>query len=1015
MSNSGLSVRVRGIAAATIAVLGMGAAVTLAGPATAATGASLTGTVTMPAGAPAEWLDGVTVSVETDARSYEADVEAETGAYVIEDVPVGNHVVYFSVMSYYDLDTDEWIDPNLVPEYHDDAWFYEDATPVRFDEGASLTIDASLDYGRSITGTVSLDEGADPALLESPIEVAAALMSADEWFERAARVDPETGAYSLTGLTPGDYLVSFSGIADGPGSATNVIREYYDDASFEDTATLVDVRTADVTGIDASLAEGLTVSGTVTLPDGAPQEWLAGIAVSAYDDDGNWYGASNVDPADGTYTVAGLPSGDYTVEFAADGYWDDELGEWVQINLIGEFYDNASWMDEATYVEVTSSVTGIDAELSVGGSISGTVSLPSGSPEEWWNGVGVSVESVDGFYSSYSGLEPDGKYTVWGLPAGEYMVSFEAEGYWDGQTDEWIPTGLMGEYYDDAATYDQATTLAVGAGEGVTGIDASLEPGLTLSGTVAIEDGGDPGLLAEGIAVSVEAPEWEGFGGWGSAIADPVTGEYTISGLAPTSFHVTFTGEEDWDGDGPYSITNVVTEYYDDVLDYWDATLVDLSAGSVTDIDAELAEGYSISGTVTLPEGAPAEEYEAISVTVVHPERDTVQGAWVDPETGAYTVSGLAADEYYVRFEAYEFYDPELDDYVQSNLVAEFYEDAIAIEDATAVSVVDGDRDGIDVALAYGSTVSGTVTLPEGADPMAGEAVWVTLERPDGTGPQFWANADWETGAYVIRGVPDGTYVASFGAEDYWDEASDDYVPSGIATEYYDDVADIEDATDIVVDGDVSGIDAALDFAVDDGAFLADISDDPDSPDFSEFFNEITWLADEGITRGWDNGDGTANFRPFANVTRDAMAAFLYRYAGSPDVDLPDESPFSDVSPETSEFYEEIVWLSQQEITEGWVVGDETEFRPFEKITRDAMAAFLYRFADSPEWTAPEESPFVDVTADNTEFYAEITWLADSGITTGWTVGDETQFRPFSPITRDAMAAFLYRFDQLPE
>ena len=41
----------------------------------------------------------------------------------------------------------------------------------------------------------------------------------------------------------------------------------------------------------------------------------------------------------------------------------------------------------------------------------------------------------------------------------------------------------------------------------------------------------------------------------------------------------------------------------------------------------------------------------------------------------------------------------------------------------------------------------------------------------------------------------------------------------------------------------------------------------------------------------------TAEFRPLQPVNRDAMAAFLYRMAGEPEVTLPENSPFTDVTP----------------------------------------------------------------------------------------------------------------------
>ncbi|MFW7414482.1 Ig-like domain-containing protein [Demequina sp. SO4-18] len=179
-----------------------------------------------------------------------------------------------------------------------------------------------------------------------------------------------------------------------------------------------------------------------------------------------------------------------------------------------------------------------------------------------------------------------------------------------------------------------------------------------------------------------------------------------------------------------------------------------------------------------------------------------------------------------------------------------------------------------------------------------------------------------------------------------------------------------------------------------------------------EHYESIMWLSEQGITTGWETEAGT-EFRTFRSITRDAMAAFLYRYSGSPDVTLPEESPFEDITPDNTEFYKEIVWLAGQGITEGWSTDEGMEFRPFEPITRDAMAAFLYRMAGEPDWEAPTSSPFEDITTSNTEFYTEITWLESTGITEGWETSAGVEFRPFGETTRDAMATFLYRYDGL--
>jgi hypothetical protein len=69
------------------------------------------------------------------------------------------------------------------------------------------------------------------------------------------------------------------------------------------------------------------------------------------------------------------------------------------------------------------------------------------------------------------------------------------------------------------------------------------------------------------------------------------------------------------------------------------------------------------------------------------------------------------------------------------------------------------------------------------------------------------------------------------------------------------------------------------------------------------------------------------------------------------------------------------------------------------------MAAFLYRYAGRPGAGAGS-SEFPDVNpGDN--FYADILWMANQGITNGY---DNGNFGPADNVTRGQMAAFLFRF-----
>ena len=176
-----------------------------------------------------------------------------------------------------------------------------------------------------------------------------------------------------------------------------------------------------------------------------------------------------------------------------------------------------------------------------------------------------------------------------------------------------------------------------------------------------------------------------------------------------------------------------------------------------------------------------------------------------------------------------------------------------------------------------------------------------------------------------------------------------------------------------------------------------------DVPVNSAFAEDIRWMAERGITTGWPDG----TFRPLDTVRRDAMAAFIYRLEDSPAHNAGNTSPFKDVSP-SAQFFKEMSWLAGTGITTGWPDGT---FRPLDTVRRDAMAAFLYRNAGSPAYVPPATSVFTDVSTGN-QFYKEISWLADQGISTGWAQPNGTRtFAPGQAVARDAMAAFMHRFE----
>ena len=168
--------------------------------------------------------------------------------------------------------------------------------------------------------------------------------------------------------------------------------------------------------------------------------------------------------------------------------------------------------------------------------------------------------------------------------------------------------------------------------------------------------------------------------------------------------------------------------------------------------------------------------------------------------------------------------------------------------------------------------------------------------------------------------------------------------------------------------------------------------DVPNSGDTAQFYNEITWMADEGYSTGWDDG----TFRPWNTINRAAVVTFLWRMNGSQE---PKEmATFSDMTG-NADFDKAISWAAERGITTGY---SDNTFRPWEPCNRAAIVTFIWRAeGKSTGFT----SKFSDKTG-NSDFDTAIAWASATGITNGFKDGT---FKPWDTCKRAAVAAFLYR------
>ncbi len=157
---------------------------------------------------------------------------------------------------------------------------------------------------------------------------------------------------------------------------------------------------------------------------------------------------------------------------------------------------------------------------------------------------------------------------------------------------------------------------------------------------------------------------------------------------------------------------------------------------------------------------------------------------------------------------------------------------------------------------------------------------------------------------------------------------------------------------------------------------------------------------------GLMNGTGNWRFSPNRTTTRAMIATILYRMEGSPRVY--GTSQFGDV--EAGSWYEDaVIWATQNDIVEGYT---SKTFGPDDPITREQMAAMLYRYADYCRCDM-SAGRYVDLSK-----YSDMNEISDYAIPAlRWAVGEEIiegrtgkRLAPTDTATRAEVAVMLMRF-----
>jgi len=567
-------------------------------------------------------------------------------------------------------------------------------------------INAYLQPGAIITGTVTArSNGAK--LGGICVETADGFAGA----ETAAN-----GRYSIDQIPPGRTKVEFIN-CDNRG---NFAPQFYPDNLNVAAAVSIDARPGRVTsGIDAALAPGATIGGTISLPSGRKLSAVCVVAIPLQF--AERLGGNLVMSQLGRYALKDLAPGDYQVQYFSCG-GPNVVNVWFKAP--GSVTANEASADQI-YAPAGGSVPDIDAVLQIGGNISGSLFGPSSQQGSFvCMAIGHSVPEV--LSGAFFALQIGDSYTSFGLAPGRYFVEFFACG----------GENLAFQWYKRASMPAKARPVLVRAGHTTNSVDAWLTVGGSITGRVVSKTSGKP---LRGVCVFAHSVN-QVFFGFGRTDR---SGHYVVTGLNSTTYRLYFSSC------GNSNLNPLVTGRL---------RAVQGKTVAAPDVAMRTFRGGAISGRVTEAGSArrPAIGACVEAVPVSGGAAGQLeQGFGAAGPRGYYRITNLVPGKYKL------FFDPRCD---PGGLVPQWYKGASGRSKATVVPVAAGRRTrSISVTLQRYGSISGTVTGPTPADKaLAGICVQAVPVQPGAKA--FLTESTAPNGSYQTGPLPPGSYLVEFEA-----------------------------------------------------------------------------------------------------------------------------------------------------------------------------------------------------------------------------------------------------------
>ncbi|WP_461187018.1 SdrD B-like domain-containing protein [Arthrobacter sp. Z4-13] len=555
-------------------------------------------------------------------------------------------------------------------------------------------VNTTMATGAAIRGKLTVSTGVDVTSLRVN-----AYLEDGTTYASQGSVAPD-GTYKVSGLPAGKYKVQFA------GSGSGALDEWFDNAADAAAATTIVLTTAQQrTGVDATLAEGGTISGKVVAGAGVNLStgWTYATIFGA--ETGNSAVSTPSIAPDGSFSLRGLTAGNYKILFSS--YNTGAVNRW--------FGGSDTFTAAATIaVGAGQKVTIADTTLVKGATITGKITGPAGTD--------FSSARV---FAHLSGSEPNGQfnspvnsngeYSITGLPAGAFKVKFD--GGVSGAAQTWY----------GGSSESSATSLTLATSQTRSAVDITAVVGATLTGKVS----GGSSNHSYPVDILDSA---------GNTIMNRYTssdGTYSVRGLAAGSYKVAFNRSSGY-------TTTEEAQFYNNKPESAGVaqaqSIVVGSGQSVPNINATLVQGGSITGTATDLAGKPVAGTGVLAYTS---NGSLIARTGVTDAAGKYSIQGLSTGLYLLKLRGST---PLLADLYSGNTTSEAA--------ATPVAVTAGQPTALDLEYA---TAQVTTTVPTiTGTPKVGS---VLTAVPGAWGPSPVTLAyQWKVNGTPVTGATAGTY-----------------------------------------------------------------------------------------------------------------------------------------------------------------------------------------------------------------------------------------------------------------